>query len=78
MSIRFDDPKSLATFFDPSNKNHLLAYKHLHEVGWWPDTFQAEMRANKIEVPEYWENFIKSKIITAYITHMLENPNETD
>lgn len=51
--IKFSD------WFDPKNKEHLAAYRHLREEAIWPKDF----RPDSVCMDRYWEEMIKHKMI---------------
>jgi len=56
----------IVKWFDPKNKEHLSAYCHLKENGFWPNEFIPE----KIEFPELWQVSIMWKMAMAWIDHV--------
>ena len=59
---------NLIEWFDPYNKDHIKAYKHLQDTGIWPVNFLPE----NIEIPTYWSILVTGKIADAWIKHVLE------
>lgn len=57
---------TIVEYFDPYNIEHLKAYKHLHDVGYWPVGF-----VNNLEIHDYWSHNIDRKIIDAWIKEKL-------
>lgn len=58
---------NFSDWFDPYNEEHLKAYNHLHSKGWWPENFIP----NDVVMDNYWELFIKTKIINAWLNYKL-------
>lgn len=58
---------SIVEWFDPNNKDHVTAYKHFQESGMWPYKFIPM----DLEFPVGWDIAVKSKMVDAWINHML-------
>lgn len=59
---------NFSDWFDPYNIEHIKAYKYLHTKGQWPKNFIPE----NCVINNYWESFVKTKIIDAWIEYKLE------
>ena len=59
---------NLVEWFDPNNKDHVAAYRHLQSTGLWPAGFIPP----GMEIPTYWNISVGGKLADAWINHMLE------
>ena len=59
---------NLVEWFDPNNRDHVAAYRHLQTTGIWPDGFIPP----GMEIPTYWNISVAGKLADAWINHMLE------
>jgi len=60
---------NIVDWFDPSNIEHLKAYKHLQDTGVWPEGFLLE----DIEMLPLWSLLLSGKIVDVYLKEKLEN-----
>jgi len=60
---------NIVDWFDPSNIEHLKAYKHLQDTGVWPEGFLPE----DIEMLPLWSLLLSGKIVDVYLKEKLEN-----
>lgn len=59
----------LVEWFDPYNKEHMAAYKHLQDThGMWPKGFIPEGMSLGLG----WQFVIMNKIADAWVKHVLE------
>jgi len=58
---------NLVEWFDPNNKDHVAAYRHLQSTGLWPAGFIPP----GMEIPTYWNISVVGKLADAWINHML-------
>jgi hypothetical protein len=58
---------NLNDFFDPYNKEHLIAYRHLQEEGCFPAGFVPD----DVEIPLHWQILIANKMVNAWILFQL-------
>ena len=58
---------NIADWFDVNNIEHLKAYKHLEDTGFWPKNFLPE----EMEMPALWGVSLAHKLADAYIDMML-------
>lgn len=56
-------------WFDPSNIEHLKAYKHLQDTGCWPEGF----RPKDLEMPANWQFLLISKIAEYFVRKTLRD-----
>jgi hypothetical protein len=54
-------------WFDPKNREHMLAYKHLGLHGTWPEGFIPQ----DADFPASWFPMIAAKIAHVYMTEFL-------
>ena len=59
---------NLIEWFDPYNRDHVAAYRHLQTTGFWPEGFIPP----GMEIPTYWNISVIGKLADAWINHMLE------
>lgn len=57
---------NLVEWFDPYNKGHVAAYRHLQNTGMWPEGFIPL----GMEIPTYWSISVAAKLADAWINHM--------
>jgi len=60
---------NLVEFFDPRNLDHMKAYKHLCDKGFWPEGFIKE----GMEIPNGWQILIAAKMSDCWVEHMLKD-----
>jgi len=63
---------NLSDYFDPYNRDHLSAWRHLCEHHMWTHEFWAEVEANSLTIDNGWQFVIVDKIAEAWVKHMLE------
>lgn len=61
-----NDDISIVDWFDPYNREHLTAYRHLCDTGMWPENFISE----NIYLPPGWQVFIVNKMSDAWLEYM--------
>lgn len=60
-------PTTIISFFDVTNKEHLIAYRYLERHGYWPEGFLP----HGIEMTNLWQVVLASRLANAYITEKL-------
>ena len=55
-------------WFDPYDREHLEAYKHLNDTGCWPEGFVPE----DMEYPPAHQILIAGKLAACWVYHRLE------
>ena len=63
--------KSIVTWFDVNNPEHIKAYKHLQETGAWPENF---INFNEMDFPPLWRLSLALKFTQEYID-LIDNNN---
>ncbi len=58
----------IITYFDPCNVDHLEAYRHLQNVGTWPEGFIPEGTGFNIA----WQTIIAFKMANLWVTFRLD------
>jgi hypothetical protein len=59
---------NIVEWFDPTNKDHIVAYSHLTHTGKWPENFIPK----DIVFPYMWNTFVQSKMVDNWIKHILK------
>jgi hypothetical protein len=59
-------------FFDPYNIEHLKAWQHLEDTGFWPKDFIPK----EIEMSSYWNYMLQSKMADAWVKWKLDHKEE--
>jgi hypothetical protein len=54
---------NITDFFDPHNKDHIEAWKHLCKTGCWPENFLPE----DIVIDYLWQYQVTSKLASEYV-----------
>ncbi len=58
----------IVTYFDPYNTDHLEAYRHLQDVGTWPNGFIPE----GIAFNQAWQALIAFKMAALWVKFRLD------
>jgi len=66
-----DNPKMLANWFDPTNLEHLRAFKALSKGFGWPKDFYAKMMRDGVIIHDAWQQYIESRIVARWIQEKL-------
>ena len=68
ISIILENKMIIWEWFDPTNVEHLKAFKQVSDSGFWPKDFIPE----NIQFPAGWEYFISSKLADLYMEEKLQ------
>lgn len=68
----YDDPSTLAGYFNPDNPEHVRAYQHTRTAGAWPDWFLAELRENNVTISDLWESIIRNRMAERWMQHTID------
>jgi len=58
----------ITEYFDPDNMNHIKAYAHMQNTGFWPEEFIPK----DTEFPVCWNMIINGKIADRWVKYKLE------
>jgi|GEM_PF-3411962 hypothetical protein len=56
----------ISDFFNPQSLEHMMAYKHLQEKGFWPEGFIPE----RMEFEPAWQIILQGKMAEEYMKQL--------
>lgn len=62
---------SICDWFDPNDKEHILAYKQMQDTGMWPKDFYKKIQSKKLVFPAGWHSILAFKLANKWIDFML-------
>jgi hypothetical protein len=68
MMSRRNDKMSIVDFFDIYNIEHIRAYRHLENHGFWPEGFLPDEIE---EITPHWQICIAARLATAFVDWVL-------
>ena len=63
-----DNEMTIVEWFEPTNIEHIKAYKHLMDTGMWDKGFIPE----DVEMTSQWNLMLMGKIVDHYVDEMLD------
>ena len=60
---------NIVDFFDPNDIEHVKAYKHLMDKGYWPKEFWEQIQ--NIDKPNGWQVLIASKMADRWVERII-------
>ena len=61
---------SIVDWFNPTNHEHLKAFKELQFTGTWPKEFWVKNNMDLMVIPTCWHYALMSKIVDHYLNNI--------
>ncbi len=73
-----NDKTLLSNYFDPYNKTHIKAWAQLRRTGVWPKWFVSQLDGKGINIDQWWENSLRTRMAEAWVQHVMTDPESEE